>query len=116
VEGRHRTLDLVAQVPTRNGSTRLVLVHVELQARPEPDFPWRMLDYYGLLRRRYRLPIIPIVVHITGGRGSGEWEQDREETFEDLIVLFRFRRLRSGPSRPPRPCRRAIRSSVLWQR
>src|SRR5207247_7188040 len=39
-------------------------------------------------------PIVPIVVYITGGRGSGEWEEYREQTFEELIVLFRFRRLR----------------------
>jgi hypothetical protein len=91
---RRRTLDLVAQVGTRDGPPKLVLVHVELQARPEPDLPPRMFEYYTLLRRRHRMPVLPIAVYVTGGRGTGQRERYREDIFGDLIVEFHFRRLR----------------------
>jgi hypothetical protein len=93
-QGRRRTLDLVAEVGTREGPPELVLVHVELQARPEPDFPERMFEYYALLRRRHRIPVLPIAVYVTGGRGTRRWERYREEVFGDVIVNFHFRRLR----------------------
>lgn len=92
--GERRSLDLVAQVARRDGSTELILSHVELQARPEPDFPERMFEYCTLLRRNYRLAVLPIVVYIQGGRGRAGWEQYRETVFGEVIVSFRFRRLR----------------------
>ena len=65
--------------------TVLVIVLVELQARPEQDFPWRLFEYYTLFRRVYRMPVLPIVVCGRGGRGSETWEEYREELFEDWI-------------------------------
>jgi hypothetical protein len=94
LRGRRREMDLVAQVARRDGTTTLVIVLVELQARPEGEFPWRLFEYYTLLRRVYRLPVLPIVVYVRGGRGSKLWEEYREELFEELTVLFRYRRPR----------------------
>ena len=77
-----------------------MIVLVELQARPEQEFPWRLFEYYTLLRRAgthrkwVRLPVLPIVVYVRGGRGSELWEEYREELFEEVTVLFRYRRLR----------------------
>jgi hypothetical protein len=92
--GQHGVLDLVAQVRTKAGAPELVLIHVELQARPERGFPERMFDYSTALRRRHRVPTLPIAVYITGGHGQEEWEEYSEEWFSESIVRFRFRRLR----------------------
>jgi hypothetical protein len=92
--GRRREMDLVAQVATRAGTPRLVLLHIELQARPEQGFPWRMFEYYALLRRRHRMRVLPIVVYITGGRGTDNWEVYQEDWFDEEILRFRYRRLR----------------------
>jgi hypothetical protein len=93
-QGRHRELDLVARVVTRSGEPEFVLAHVELEARRKRDFPSRMFDYYTILRRRHQLPVLPIVVYITGGRGLKRWEIYREGVFGEVIVTFRYRRLR----------------------
>src|SRR5439155_3820563 len=87
-------MDLVARVARRGGTPTLVIVLVELQARPEEEFPWRLFEYYTLLRRVHRLPVLPIVIYVRGGRGSELWEEYREELFEEVTVLFRYRRLR----------------------
>jgi hypothetical protein len=92
--GRRRVLDLVVQVRTREGEPKLILIHVELQARPEAGFPWRMFDYYGMLRRRYRIPVLPIVLYVTGGQGTETWEEYEEECLDERVVTFRYRRLR----------------------
>jgi hypothetical protein len=92
--GRQRTLDLIAQVGTKGGEVELVLIHVEFEARYERDFPPRMFEDYGLLRRRHRIPVLPIVIYITGGRGEDKWEEYRDEWLGETIALLRFLRLR----------------------
>jgi hypothetical protein len=92
--GLRREMDLVARVLTRDGDPELILVLVELQARPEPDFSWRLFEYYTLLRRLYRLAVLPMVVYVRGGRGVERWEEYREALFGETIILFRYRRLR----------------------
>src|SRR5947209_20108697 len=72
----------------------LLRVHVELQARPAPDFPLRMFRYYTLLRQRHGLPVLPIVVYITGGTGRSRWEWYREAVLSETVLWFRYRRLR----------------------
>lgn len=54
-EGSHRVADLVARVTTREGEPEMLLVHIEVQADRKGDVPARMVDYYALLRRMYRL-------------------------------------------------------------
>jgi hypothetical protein len=51
LRGRRREMDLVAQVTRRDGTRTLVIVRVELQSRPVAAFPWRLFEYYPLLRR-----------------------------------------------------------------
>jgi hypothetical protein len=92
--GHQRTLDLIAHVRTRSGGTEFVLIHIEFEARYAPDVPPQMFEDYGMLRRRHRIPVLPIVVYITGGRGEEQWEEYRDEWFDRTIVLFSFLRLR----------------------
>jgi nucleotide-binding universal stress UspA family protein len=93
-QARRRELDLVAQAATKGGEPELILVHIELQARPEPGFPRRMFEYYALLRGRHHLPVLPIVVYVAGGRSRRQWEWYREEVLGEQILTFRYRQLR----------------------
>jgi predicted transposase YdaD len=86
-EGSRREPDIVAQIKTHDGSPEIVLVHVEVQLRRKPDFEERMFQYYALLWLRYRIPILPIVVYLRGGR-EGLVEE------EYLVRLFGRERLR----------------------
>ena len=66
-EGSHRVADLVARVASREGDPELVLVHIEVQSDRKHDVPARRFDYFSLLHRRYRLPIVPLVIYLRGG-------------------------------------------------
>jgi predicted transposase/invertase (TIGR01784 family) len=68
--GRVREPDVVAQLQTRNGEPEIVLIHIEVQARPETDFAPRMFEYYSLLRLHHRVPVFPIVLYVRGGPKS----------------------------------------------
>ncbi len=69
-EGKQRRSDLVVEVYTLEGVPEIVLVHIEVEYEWGSDFPERMFDYYTLLRWRYRLPIFPVAIYLTSGRGG----------------------------------------------
>ena len=69
-EGDVREADVVARLETREGAPEIILVHVEVQARPETEFPRRMFEYYALLRLHHRLPVFPVVLYLRGGPAS----------------------------------------------
>ncbi len=58
-EGSLREPDVVVQVKRSDGETEIILVHVEVQAERRRDVPYRMWEYYGLLRLRKKLPVFP---------------------------------------------------------
>ncbi|MGH8066228.1 MAG: Rpn family recombination-promoting nuclease/putative transposase [Candidatus Entotheonellia bacterium] len=89
-EGSRRELDLVAQVYTQDGAPELILLHIEVQAQREREFPYRMFEYYALLRLRYKVPVFPVVVYLvarTGGLSEVAYE---ERLFGQAILTFRF--------------------------
>ena len=93
-DGRRREADVVAKLRTRNGEPELVLIHVEVQARTEPDVRERMFEYYSLLRSRYKLPIYPIVVYLRRGKAGFAVEEYCETLFEIEILRFRYESVR----------------------
>ena len=77
-EGMPREADVVAKLETRNGDPVLVLIHVEVQLRPHPDFGARMHEYYTLLCSCYKLPVLPFALFLRGGKkGLGTQEYVR---------------------------------------
>jgi len=88
-EGNLREADVVAELKTHEGHPELLLIHVEVQSRPEKDFAGRMFDYYALLRLRYRAPVLPIVVYLRGGKGLTE-DQYRVVLFGREQLRFRY--------------------------
>ena len=73
-----RTADVVAELQTSDGVAKLFLVHIEVEFKWKRDFGERMYEYYTLLRKRYRKPIIPIAVFLHGG-GDGFVEETYDE-------------------------------------
>ena len=39
------------------GPEQWVLLHVEVQAQRDPEFPRRMFDYYSRICKRYQRPV-----------------------------------------------------------
>ena len=60
--GLSRFVDLVAKVATKEGEPELILVHVDVEHPWRSTFPFRMFEYYALLRLRHRLPVFPIAI------------------------------------------------------
>ena len=89
-EGSRRELDLLAQTYTRDGEPELILVHVEVQARREREFPYRMFEYYALLRLRHRVPVFPVVIYLSPGAGGLMREQYAEAIFGRDVLTFRY--------------------------
>jgi hypothetical protein len=91
--GRPGRLDLVARVPLREprpatgAPLRDHIVHVEVEsgdraARLRP----RMFEYYTHLRRRYRLPVLPIGLFLRAGLG-GVGRDVYEDRLRDWAVI-----------------------------
>ena len=85
-----REVDVVAKLRTHQGSPELILIHIEIQARPEADFGARMFQYYALLGHRFQLPVFPVVVHIRGGPGGRTQEIHRVSLFDQEQLVFRY--------------------------
>ncbi len=91
--GTTREVDVVARLETHQGEPEIVLVHVEVQSKPEKDFARRMFEYSGLLWLRDQAPIFPVVLYLQGGKGL------TEEEFQLSLFgreLFRFRYVSVG--------------------
>jgi hypothetical protein len=76
-KGNRRQLDLVAEVESVDDGVGLVVVHVEVEARARggargQGMDERMWRYAMQLWLRYRWPVVPIVVYLTGGRRDVE--------------------------------------------
>jgi hypothetical protein len=95
-EGRRQVLDLVAKLPTRQDVAGqrpgeperwLALVHIEIESadRATPLRP-RMFDSYTHLRRRHRLPVLPIALFLKVGL-DGIGIDVYEEYFWELQTL-----------------------------
>lgn len=91
--GRPRRVDVVAQVPTLDGAPLLIGIHVEVQRRRRAEFGQRMHEYYVLLRRRYRIPFLPIAMFLTGTRGGVGEEEYVERALDHETLRFRYRRI-----------------------
>jgi hypothetical protein len=86
--GKQREPDVVAQVQRRDGTPQAVLIHVEVESRRRVGFPARMFEYYGLLRWRKRLQVLPIVLYLSPGAGGLTREQYTEEVCGVEVVQF----------------------------
>lgn len=76
-QGERRTADVVAEVRTLEGDAELIIVHVEIQRQRKSGFPYRMFEYYTLLRQREKKPVIPIARCSIRGMRVSPWKSTR---------------------------------------
>ena len=89
--GKRREVDLLAQVHTRKGEPELILLHVEVEGVRRADFGERMFQYYAVLRMRHGLPVLPIVLYVSGGSADGTGvEAYTEDLLGQRILSFQF--------------------------
>jgi len=89
-EGYPQEADIVAEVQTHEGNPKLVLVHIEIEADWRRAFAERMYSYYTALWQRHRIPIVPMVVYLRGGRKGLIKEQYRMIQFGEEHLRFRY--------------------------
>ena len=65
------------------------MIHLEVQARSQRDFPRRMFQYYAFLSVRYAVPVFPVVLYLRGGKGLRE-EEYRLSLFGREQLRFRY--------------------------
>jgi hypothetical protein len=99
-EGPRRVLDLVGKLPTRQAAAGqrpgeaeqwLALVHIEIES-PDKATPLRprMFDAYVDLRRRHRLPVLPIGVYLRVGLNGIGIDVYEEHFWELQPVRFQY--------------------------
>jgi hypothetical protein len=66
-EGARAAADLVAETPTRLGEAQLVLVHTEIEGEFRRTIDRRTLRYSMHLRLKFDVPVVSVVVFLTGG-------------------------------------------------
>jgi len=88
-EGSRREVDFLARVETHDGEPEFILVHVEVQSRPETDFARRMFEYAAALWLAHKAPVFPVVLYLRGGQGLSEEEFDLT-LFGREIFRFRY--------------------------
>jgi hypothetical protein len=86
--GERRFLDLVARVTTQDGEPELILVHVEIQSERRHNFPFRMCEYYWLLRLRYGVSVFPVALYLVPGAGGLVQETYMESLFDRDVNRF----------------------------
>jgi hypothetical protein len=100
-QGQRRAVDLVARIPTTEpvvtaaddapAQACVGLVHLELEGQdPLHIMRQRMHNYRHELRRKFRLPVLPLCIYRhVGLRGSG-WDEYRETFLGEPISTFRY--------------------------
>jgi hypothetical protein len=88
--GDRREMDLLATVPADQEELPL-LVHVEIETEARSGMDHRLWEYYMLLRLRHKLPILPILVNLRGGRSGVRREVLREGFERTATAVFRYR-------------------------
>ncbi|MEE8523365.1 MAG: hypothetical protein V3T72_05495, partial [Thermoanaerobaculia bacterium] len=98
-EGERSIADLVAKVSLDDGSERLLLIQVEVEGQFRRAMDERAFFYFVHLRLKYRLPLVTIVIFLSGGQTPLEVREYLDQ-FDDLeICRFRYVAFCLRPSR-----------------
>lgn len=83
-----RYADLLVKVWRKRGSEFFLLLHVEVQAKPEANFSERMFVYALRIFDRFRQPAVSLAILCDG---KADWRPHRYEfSFLDTQLLFQF--------------------------
>jgi len=87
--GDRREMDLLAKVPVEREEQPL-LVHVEIETDFGSGMELRIWQYYMMLRLRHRLPVLPILVNLRGGRPGVHRGTLREGFDGKVTAVFHY--------------------------
>jgi len=88
--GRRSEVDLVAETQELGGTSRLVLVHVEVEGQFRESMEERLERYSMILRLKYRRPVVTVVVFLKGGQGGVTLHEVTQEVGKLEISVFRY--------------------------
>ena len=86
----HRSADIVVKVATLDESEELILIHVEVENPWRSTFPFRMFEYFALLRLSHRLSIFPIAILPERRIKPFEVETYSEELFGHKMLTYSY--------------------------
>jgi hypothetical protein len=92
IEGKKRTGDLPVKTRFRNKPAGF-LIHIEHQARPNPDPGKRMLEYFMLDWRTFDLPVYPVALLSHKEPGQAGQVPLRVESPNRRVLQFDFDRI-----------------------
>ena len=99
-EGQRRFLDLVLKLKTRQpipgqrpgepeGTIALIHVEIEREDSVQP-LRARMYEYYEMLRRQYRLPVLPLALYLQVGLDGMGVDVYEEFFWEQMVLRFEY--------------------------
>ena len=73
---KERKPDTLKKITDDKGNT--FVLQIEFQVKNEDEMVYRMLDYYGMLERKYKLPVKQFVIFLGSDKPTMPTELDRE--------------------------------------
>ncbi len=77
--------DKLAKVFLKNGEEKRILIHIEVQASAETDFPKRMFTYFYRIFDQYSKEIAAIAIY-TGGKIPKNYQQYEYHFFQTILT------------------------------
>lgn len=91
LRGGKRSVDLLAEVPLKDGSCEWVLLHIEIQGRGGGRLPFRMAYYRALIFAMYKREAAALAI-VTEKRSKDEPKFYESELYNTSVV-YRYNRL-----------------------
>ena len=85
-----RIADLVAETRLKHGTERIILIHVELEAKDKQHLAARMYEYHALLRILSEKPVLPIALVLLPRSGGLKWQTYSEKLLGRTILTFHY--------------------------
>jgi len=95
---RRRHVDALVRVYRRNGSSQLVLIHVEVQSREDPRFTARMLLYHTRIADRFGESVCSLAILADGKNGWRPSEHKNSLWGCELKMSFPMKKLLDYPA------------------
>jgi hypothetical protein len=73
---KERKPDVLKKVTDYDGD--IFVLQIEFQVKDEPEMIYRMLEYYGMLERKYKTPVKQFVIFLGSGNPKMPTELERE--------------------------------------
>jgi len=89
-KGQRRELDLLAEVPLASLMDRTALVHVEIEARSQPQMGTRFAGYYMQIQLRHGRPVVPILLCLQRGRPGVQFNSVADAALGPEIGRFNY--------------------------